>query len=305
MRAGQLLEVVSGTRRAVVTEQGAALYRVNWDGAELLDTVTDDGFGGFGCHGQLLMPWPGRITDGVYEFDGESFQLPISDVEHHAAIHGWARWATWQVTGAAPGRIELSCRLLAVTGYPFPLELHQLYAWGPAGLDCVLTVQNIGERPAPFGYGCHPYFSVGSAQVDSDILRVPANSYVPSDGRLVPSGPAKPVDGTELDFRQPRQIGDAVLDATLTELERDRDGRATVELRSSTSGMGICCHYDESISYVQLFTGDTLPFGQRQGIAIEPYTCTPNAFNNGLGLVTLKPGEPKRISWSLAAVDIS
>jgi aldose 1-epimerase len=303
MRAGQLFEVVSGARTAVITEQGAGLFRVNWDGAELLDTVTDDGFGGFGGHGQLLMPWPGRITDGRYQFEGETYQLPISDVEHHAAIHGWARWATWQVTSAAPGTIELSCRLLAVTGYPFPLELHQSYSWGQTGLDVVLTAQNIGDRPAPFGYGCHPYFSVGSAKVDSDILFVPANSYVPATERLVPSGSVLAVEGKDIDFRRGRQIGDAVLDVTLGDLARDAQGIATVELRSGTNGMAVRCHYDESINYVQLFTGDTLPFGQRQGLAIEPYTCTPNAFNNGFGLIALKPGEHKRISWSIEAVD--
>lgn len=304
MRAGQLYEISSGSRRAIITEQGAGLFRVNWDGAEIINTVTDDGFGGVGAHGQLLVPWPGRVTDGRYSFEGEAYQLPISDVQHNAAIHGWARWESWRVGASSPERITLSCRLLATTGYPFPLELEQTYAWGALGLDIAFYVQNIGQRSAPFGYGCHPYFSVGSAQVDNDVLCVPASSYVPATERLVPAGGALPVEGTEFDFRRPRAIGDAKLDLTLGDLQRDGEGQVTVELRSSTTNLAVRCHYDESTKFVQLFTGDTLPFGQRQGIAIEPYTCLPDAFNNGVGLIVLAPGEQRRIAWSLEAVDV-
>ena len=51
-----------------------------------------------------------------------------------------------------------------------------------------------------------------------------------SDERGLPIGEAS-VEGTEYDFRQPRPIGATKLDHCFTDLERDEDGLARVELR--------------------------------------------------------------------------
>ena len=50
-----------------------------------------------------------------------------------------------------------------------------------------------------------------------------------------------------------------------------------------------------------VFTGDALPEPERrrQGLAVEPMTCAPNAFNSGDGLLTLAPGETFRGQWGI------
>ena len=60
---------------AIVTEQGATLHRVIWAGTDLLNIASDDGYAVHGGYGQLLAPWPGRIRNAVYDFDGEHFEL--------------------------------------------------------------------------------------------------------------------------------------------------------------------------------------------------------------------------------------
>lgn len=300
MRAGQLIEISSGTRRAVVTEQGATLYRVMWDGGDVLDTASEDGYAGKGCHGQLLMPWPGRVRNGSYEFDGQRYQLAIDDPNHHSAIHGWVRWATWQVREHRADRVVMGYRHFATPGFPWPLEFEQSYSWTGEGLECRTTVKNLGDGTAPFGFGAHPYFSVGSPTIDSGVLQVRANQYYRPDEHLTPRFPAVPVEGSPYDFRQPRPVGDVVLDVTLTGLERDSDGRAVVKFRAADGSVTITLKYEEPINYVQLFSGDTLDTGRRQGLAIEPYTCLPDAFNNGTGLIRLSPGASARLGWSLA-----
>ena len=45
--------------------------------------------------GQALIPWPNRLQDGSYEFDGRHNQLPLNEPEHRNAIHGLVRWAAW------------------------------------------------------------------------------------------------------------------------------------------------------------------------------------------------------------------
>lgn len=299
MRAGQLIEISSGDRRAVVTEEGATLYRVIWDGADILDTASEDGYAGRGCHGQLLMPWPGRVRHGTYEFEGQSYQLPVDDHTHGSAIHGWARWAAWQVREHRPERVSMLYRQFANPGYPWPLEVEQTYAWAGTGLECRTTARNLGQGTAPFGFGAHPYFTLGAPTIDAGVLHVPAAEYFEADENLNPILPSKLVEGSPYDFRHPRPVGGTVLDVTLTGLVRDGDGKAAVKFSTPDQSRVITLKYDESISFVQLFSGDTLATGRRQGLAIEPYTCLPDAYNNGVGLIRLAPGGSVTLSWSI------
>jgi len=299
MRAGQLFEIKSGDRQAIVTEQGATLHRVIWAGTDLLNIANDDGYAGQGCHGQLLAPWPGRIRNAVYEFDGERFELPVNDHRVGSAIHGWLRWFTWQPHEHLEDRITMRYRMFALPAYPFPLEFEQSYGWQSYGLEIVTTITNLGSRTAPFGWGSHPYFMAGSSGIDDCLLQVPAGKYFECNDDMSPVLPALPVDGTKFDFREPRTIGTTRLDVTLTELARDDEGKAVVNLLARDGSISITCKYDEPIRYVQLYTGDTLGSHRREGVAIEPYTCAPDAFNNGLGLIRLAPGASLRVRWTI------
>ena len=52
--------------------------------------------------GQVLIPWPNRLEDGGYEFDGRRYQLPLTEPEQHNAIHGLVRSERWAVGERAP-----------------------------------------------------------------------------------------------------------------------------------------------------------------------------------------------------------
>jgi aldose 1-epimerase len=301
MRAGELFEISSGNRRAVVTEQGASLFRAQWEGRDLLDFATEDGYAEHGCYGQHLMPWPGRVPGGIYEYEGERYQLPITDHITNAAIHGWARWATFRVVEHGADHITLSSRIFAMPGYPFPFEYQISYRWLPDHLEISTVAKNLGGVTAPFGYGAHPYFTLGRARIDDGILEVPASRYFPRVDGLVPPGPAVPVDGTEFDFRHGKPVAGAVLDTTLTDLARDEQGRAALSFRAPDGSICISLHFYDPLRYVQLYTGDTLPSRQREGLAIEPNSAAPNAFNNGLGLLHVAPGASARLHWTLSA----
>jgi aldose 1-epimerase len=300
-RAGQLFEIQDGDRSALVTEEGAGLFRVSWEGAELLAAAHDDGYGADGCHGQLLVPWPGRVTGGGYSFEGEAYQLTIDEPAKNAAIHGLARWLSWSPKEHGEASITMGARLLGHPGYPFCLELEQAYAWSAAGLEVAFSATNIGTGTAPFGYGCHPYFTVGTDSVDDGVLWVPAGQYLQKGENLQPLLPAEPVAGTPYDFREPRRVGEVHLDTTYLDLVKDSEGRTTASFASPDGATSVTCTYGPSVNFVQVYSGDTLKVDKRQALAIEPYTCAPNAFNNGLGLISLRPGETARVDWVLSA----
>ena len=104
--SGEQLELSSGAQRAVVVEVGAGLRRYAVGERDVLDGYAADEMCSSG-RGQVLMPWPNRIEDGSYEFDGRRHQLPLTEVEAGNAIHGLVRWATWTVAERERERVVL------------------------------------------------------------------------------------------------------------------------------------------------------------------------------------------------------
>ena len=194
-----------------------------------------DGYGVDECtsgRGQVLIPWPNRIEDGTYEFDGERHQLPLTEPEHRNAIHGLVRGEPWTVAEQEGSRVLMTYALEPQPGYPFSLALELEYSLTGDGLRVQTTATNVGGKAAPHGSGAHPYLRAGSATVDSATLRIPARTVLHSNDRGLPVG-SEQVEGSEFDFRSPRPIGATVLDHAFTDLER-----ATTGSRGSSSRIG-------------------------------------------------------------------
>ena len=296
--SGAQLELVHGDRRAVVVEVGAGLRTYDVGYTARLDGYADDELCPSG-RGQVLMPWPNRIEDGSYEFDGRRHQLPLSEAGARNAIHGLVRWVAWTVTEHGEGSVVLEHLLHPQPGYPFALALRVEYALDDDGLTVRTTATNVGAAPCPFGSGNHPYLTLGTDTVDALLLTVPGGVVLESADRGLP-GASRPVAGTELDFRAPRPIGGTRLDNAFTGLERGADGRVRVELRDDASGTGLVLWADESYTHLQLFTGDPLPDVARRSLAVEPMTCPPNAFRSGEGVIRLEPGASWSGAWGIS-----
>ena len=293
--SGEQIEIAHGDRRAVVVEVGGGLRTLSAAGRELLDGYGADELSTSG-RGQVLLPWPNRIEDGSYEFDGRRHQLPINDVDEQDAIHGLVRWAAWSVAEREPHRVVMQHRIHPQPGYPFSLDVGIEYLLSGEGLRITTAAENVGAEPCPYGCGAHPYLSLGT-QVDSVTLRAPGRTVLLSDERGIPVG-SEPVEGTEYDFRRPRQIAATRLDNAYTDLERDGDGLARVSI-SDPKGSTLTLWVDASYPYLMLFTGDPLPDVDRQSLAVEPMTCPPNAFRTGESLIRLEPGRSFTSTWGI------
>jgi aldose 1-epimerase len=296
--SGEQFELSFGSQQAVVVEVGGGLRSYSVAGRDLLDGYGPDGLSPSG-RGQVLVPWPNRIRDGSYEFDGRRHQLPLTEPEHGNAIHGLVRWASWHPVERGPARVVMEHVVHPQPGYPFTLALGIEYALDQAGLSVRTTATNTGTEPCPYGCGQHPYLRLGDGTVDTLELRAPGGRILIHDERDLPSG-AEPVDGTEFDFRAGRRIGDTKLDNAFTQLERDEDGRARVRLRDPDDGAELTVWLDESLDYLMLYTGDDRPDVRRRSLAVEPMSCPPNAFRSGEGLLRLEPGESATCAWGIA-----
>ena len=150
--------------------------------------------------GQVLIPWPNRLQDGSYEFDGQRHQLPLNEPERRNAIHGLVRWAAWTATEREPHRAVMEHVLYPQPGYPFSLGISIEYALSDSGLQVRTTATNLGTDPCPYGSGAHPYLTLGTATIDRLILRVPGRTVLRSDERGLPIG-TEAVEDTEYDFQ--------------------------------------------------------------------------------------------------------
>jgi galactose mutarotase-like enzyme len=287
-----------GHQRAVVTEVGATLRSFTVD-----DEPVIDGFGpgewSHGGRGQVLAPWPNRLGDGRYSFEGVDAQAPINEFASMNAIHGLVRWLPWRMVGRAQNRVSLACELRPSPAYPFSLRLTVEYRLGREGLSVVTDADNLGEADLPFGIGFHPYLTVGMPSVDQVRLKVPAERRLIADDRGLPVSTA-PVGGTEFDFTDGRLIGVTRLDTAYTGLRRDPDGRVRVDLDHPDGGRGATLWADERFGYLMVFTGDTLDAGERRtAVAVEPMTCPPDAFRSGTAVTVLHPGGRWTGTWGI------
>ena len=296
--SGKQITIATKDQQAVVVEVGGGLRSYSVGGRELLDGYGADEMSSSG-RGQVLIPWPNRLQDGSYEFNGLRYQLPLNEPEHRNAIHGLVRWATWTTAEREPHRAVMEHVLHPQPGYPFSLRISIEYALTDSGLRVRTTARNIGTDPCPYGSGAHPYLTLGTATIDCLILRVPARTVLRSDERGLPIG-AKAVEHTEYNFHKPRRIGSTTLDHAFTDLERDEDGLARVELRDPDHGTQVFLWVDESYPYLMLFSGDPLPDVRRRSLAVEPMTCPANAFRTGEALIRLEPGSSFTGTWGIA-----
>lgn len=287
-------------QRARVSPWGASLRRyfmVEGDGGET-DIIW--GYSGGtqkkGGQGDVLIPFPGRVAEGRYPFDGQTFQLERNDKEGPNAIHGFVRTLPWRTQQADWNQVTFEVLLNAASyaprGYPFSLAVRVVYGLDAQGLLCSFAVQNVGQQAAPVGVGFHPYFTLGTALVDEVESKIPATGYLEFNERLVPTGTVIDAKGGEWDYRAYRQVGNRRFNHCYVGLERDADGMATASLRHIGSGRTIDIVMDRSFSAVVVYTGDAIIAAPRRALAIEPMTCATDAFNHPeWGLQRLNPGE--------------
>jgi len=295
---GEQYEISAAGYVAVITEGGGGLRTLSKDGRRVLDGFAADAMPA-ACRGQLLMPWPNRIRDGRYTFDGVEQQLPLSEPKRHNASHGLARWVAWQLVAHEADRIEVGVRLPAQSGYPWVLDLAVVYELGTDGLSVTQSATNCSDRPAPYASGAHPYLTLDTGDtVDGWTLQAPAATRLLTDPeRKLPTG-RMPVAGTDADFRRPRPIGATELDDCFTDLDRAADGTSTVTLSHDERVVELWM--DEHHPWLMLYTADdrTPP---RTSIAVEPMTSPVDAFNSGEDLIVLQPGETVSVRWGLRA----
>ncbi|OFI37319.1 galactose mutarotase [Arthrobacter sp. SW1] len=291
----------AGGYLAVVTARAAALRVLQFGGRDLVVPFPAGGpIPDF--RGIVASPWPNRIADGTYSFDGVEYRLPLNEADRACALHGLVFPLDWETVSRTESSVVLACEPEPVDGYPHRLRIEAGYSLTQDGLHCTVSATNLGGTAAPYGVCPHPYLVAGPAPLDEWILEIPADSFLDvSADRLLPVG-TRPVAGHAFDFRSARAIGATRIDHAFTDIAFDDGGRAGVLVRDP-GGTGVGMSWDRSCRWLQIHTADKLPpAADRLGLAVEPMSCPPDAFNSGTDLVRLEAGATHRAAWTIFAV---
>nr|WP_210728513.1 aldose 1-epimerase family protein [Cellulomonas septica] len=295
MPTGTQHTLTRGDARVVVAAVGASLREYTVGGVDVVlpfaETESAPAFSG-----AVLAPWPNRLTDGEYAFDGTDYEVPVTEHARRTALHGLVAYVAFAASEHTADRLVLEHTIVPTPGYPWSVHLAVAYTLDDDGLRIEVTATNVDATAAPYGIGFHPWLSPGDATVDACTLQVDADVHVTVDDRLLPTG-TEPVSGT-FDLRTAVPLRGVELDDAWVGLTRDDAGLSWIHL-GRPDGRTVAMWADDSFVAWQVCTGDGIPRLDRRGVAAEPMTCVADAFRTGTDLVRLEPGASHRVAWGL------
>jgi aldose 1-epimerase len=263
-----------------------------------------------------------RIGEGKFSLDGVEHKLEKNEKPKHLNhLHGGgARSMTRVVWDARPFSSDDTAGVVFTytspdgeEGYPGELKTRVRYTLTKDN-ELRIEYSATTNKPTPVGLTNHAYFNLagaGAPTVNDHTIQINAQGYTPVDEALVPTGEIAPVEGTPLDFRTPRRIGERVDELTPTSaigydhnwvLDRSnaKSGELAVAavLTEPTSGRRLTMLTDQpGLQFYggNFLKGDTGKKGQvyayRSGLCLETqhFPDSPNKPN--FPSVILRPGD--------------
>lgn len=287
--SGKTIQLQAGHYQAKIVTVGAGLAELTHDGRHVVIPHKPEEMPQ--AHlGKVLIPWPNRVVNGCYQHNGKTFQLAVNDPISHTAIHGLLAWRDWQINQQSASEVSLMIFLPPSYGYPFSLLVEVTYRLDARqGLDVFITTLNIGSQSAPYGAGAHPYLTCDLENIESCTLTLPADEVFNLDTQEM-----NRIEHTALDFTTPRLIAATQIDNTFKPSAFGEEWEVSVFSASKKMTTYLRCDQP----WLQVYSGEKL---HRLGLAVEPMTCPPDAFNSGISLISLAPGEMHRLHFLIGA----
>lgn len=226
-----------------------------------------------------LVPFSGRIRNGLFIFQDQSVQLPLNFLPQPHAIHGHGWKQPWSVIEQSETKLIIEYRHQA-DAWPWQYVAQQIFELSERQLLATITVQNQSDSAMPAGLGFHPYLvRTPQASVSAEFDKVWLN-----DDEVMP---LELVDATaERDLRNNLIMDQVFLDNTYTGWSR----RAQISWPEWEAGLII--EAEAPLNYLVVYS----PPGQKY-FCVEPVSNVADAFNyagrgfEDSGMNILQPGE--------------
>ena len=221
----------------------------------------------------ILFPFPNRLENGEYTFEGKTYKMPINDAEYHNAIHGFVRERPFRIvkktSNSESAELQLMQHFEGNASFPFSFDFYLCYTLIHGEFKVSFEVVNTGFDAMPFGLGWHPYFLLTDK---SARLKLPAVTQFEMTDRMLPSGRSKHLEQSSLVH------DNSYYDASF----KLRTKEVIYELKQRSVVLNIIP--SPEFGYLQVYS----PTG-KDVWAIEPMSCSVNALNTKDGLLTLPP----------------
>ena len=253
--------------------------------------------------GAAIGRYANRIGQGKFTLDGVEYQLPQNNFGHclHGGPEGW-QYQLYAVEQVSPNSLTL------VMNSPdgdaqFPGNVVAKVTYTLTDENALdIAYEATTDRPTIINMTNHSYFNLAgdpTQTILNDELTINADTFTPVDDTYMTTGEIAPVEGTPMDFRQPKAIGKEITNFDYEQLKNGNGydhnwvlntagdiTKPAVVLYSPASGIELTVFTSEP--GIQVYTGNFLDgtavgkkgiaYQQRVAICLETqkYPDTPN-----------------------------
>ncbi len=201
-----------------VLDFGATIQALCFAGRDLVlgyDTIEEYLQRG-GHLGATIGRFANRIDGGRFMLDGQEICLDCNEAARGNHLHGGKGgfdrrlWSTAVVSDGDAPAVRMS--LISEDGeegYPGRMEVSVTFTLDTED-TLELAYHAVTDKKTVVNLTNHSYFNLGgydSGTVDTTLLQIPAEEFTAVNDRLIPTGEYLPVEGTPLDLRRARPLG--------------------------------------------------------------------------------------------------
>lgn len=290
---GKIINLVNGDYTATIITMGAGVASLRYKGQDIVYPFRVESLPPL-HQGKVLAPFPNVLVDGHYVFNDQDYQLPINDIEHNCALHGLVAWQEWTIVDMWEHELVLEKVISPRHGYPFLVKIQAHYELiDGMGLRIEFKANNLTEDEAPFGIGMQTFLTCNHHPIDDCILHMPCDHAFMSDNHNRPINKVT-VDELGIDFRHPHAIEETEFNHCVVSGHENR--LTTISLEHNR----LFVYLKTSSPYVHFYTPEIF---KRQALGVEPMSCAPDAFNNGIGLVKLQEHQYFSLNFIIGALE--
>ncbi|NNK83602.1 MAG: aldose 1-epimerase [Flavobacteriaceae bacterium] len=282
------LELYSSNKASyaiICLNQGGRLQKLNINGHELIKDLSPMTYKETYAS-SILFPFANRIKDGIYNFDGKTYQLDLNHKQENNAIHGLVYNKSFKVLNKNVSDKDASITLEYETvntsiGFPYTYKIQLNYILTDDSLTLNVKIKNTDSKTFPFTLGWHPYFN--SQNLYNSTLKFDSNKKLVLDERMITTN-VEDFKNEELFKIKDRKLDDCFI-------------LNTSEILFKTPHYVLQINASSKETFMQVYTP---PIANT--IAIEPTTGVSDSFNNKIGLQVLKPSESYSIKWEIRLI---
>ena len=170
--------------------------------------------------GAIIGRYGNRVAKGKFTLNGEKYTLAVNNGKNH--LHGGLKgfdkvvWDSKEVVEDMTASLVLSYVSNDMEeGYPGNLEVQVIYTLNNND-ELSVKYEAVSDKTTIINLTQHSYFNL-SADFNKNILDheivINADSFLPVDSTLIPTGEIRNVGDTPLDFRRPKNVGEEINNA--------------------------------------------------------------------------------------------